>query len=297
MAEALGLKDEAAEFNKQAEELRGLINSELWDPDTGLYYDKDLSVGKLVKIKTIASLIPLFCGVPDVARAEALRKHAMDPKEFNTFFPMPSVARDDSHFEKDCWRGPVWINTAYMAIVGLNNYGFAEDSSELAYKLVDGVYHNFAVTHKLVEFYDPDQVGFKQLHRKHGNLYKQVTLGDKPQPNFVGWTGLVNTMLIEDLVGLHKKPGQRWIEPRFPDRAQGANLKITLPSEGLVIELLVLANGKTLGKVTEHGVTERLYAQTRAEDGYLIGCATRPDNIVFFERMDSQPASGWLRTR
>jgi glycogen debranching enzyme len=216
-----------------------------------------MATGQFVKIKTIASLFPLFAEVPDAQRAARLRAHAMNPKEFNTLFPMPSVARDDPQFEKDCWRGPVWINTAYMAIAGLRNYGYEDDAAELAWKLVDGVYRNYALTGKIVEFYDPDRDGFKELHRKRGNLYKRLTLGDKPQPNFVGWTGLVNTMLIQDLIGLRKQGGKRELAPRFPDSAQGASFTLSLPSEDLAISISVLAKGKTQCKVTsKSGVQE-----------------------------------------
>lgn len=253
MAEELGQKDEAAEFKKNAEDLRGLINTMLWDEQAGFYFDRNMESNELVRIKTVASLVPLFCGVPDPAKAKKVRDHAMNPAEFNTYFPVPSVARDDQTFEKDCWRGPVWINTAYMAVAGLKNYGYDDDCSELAWKLADGVYRNFRVTGKLVEFYDPDQDGFKDLHRKRGNLYKQVTLGGKPQPNFVGWTGLVNTLVIEDLVGLKKAPGKRWIAPRFPDQAKGASYKLNLPAEKIVIEITVLDSGGTKGTAAIDG--------------------------------------------
>ena len=250
MARELELPNETCDFDLKATLLKDLINRKLWDEETGMYYDLDTDTGKLVKIKTIASLIPLFGYVPDSARAQRLRDHAMNPAEFNTWMPMPSVARNDPAFEKDCWRGPVWINTAYMAITGLRNYGFEAEATELTWKLVDGGYKNYALTKKLVEFYDPDQPGFKQLHRKHGNLYKQLTLGDKPKPNFVGWTGLVNTIIIQDLIGYKKANDKKIIDPRFPDSAAGTSFKLTLPSEGVTIELRVKQGGATQGKVT-----------------------------------------------
>jgi len=249
MAEVLGKPEEARVFQKNAEDLAGLINEKMWDPATGYYYDLDLKTDQLVKIRTIASFLPLFAGAADEQRAKIARDHLMNPKEFNTFFPLPSVARDDPEFEKDCWRGPVWINTAEMAIIGLKNYGFEKDAAELAWKLVDGVYRNYALTGKLVEFYDPDQDGFKDLHRKRGNIYKLLTLGDKPQPNFVGWTGLVNTILIEELIGFHKENGKKYLAPNFPDSAKGAGFQLVLPQENLSLEIEVLEQGNTKGKV------------------------------------------------
>jgi len=253
MASELGHMDEEEKYLARAMEQKKLINRKLWDPETGFYYDRDMNTDKLVKIKTIASFFPLFAMAPDREMAKQVRDHAMDREEFNTGIPLPSVSRDDPTFEKDCWRGPVWINTAYMAICGLENYGFYEEASVLSFKLVDGVYKVRKNTGDLVEFYDPDGFDFAELHRKKGNLYKQITLGGKPRPNFVGWTGLVNTLVVEHLMGYHKVPGQVWLQPRFPDMAAGAGLTVRIPAEDTVIKINVMGRGRTTGKVIREG--------------------------------------------
>jgi hypothetical protein len=253
MAAALGETADAAKFRAQAAELKDKINQLLWDEATGYYYDLDLNTNQLLKIKTIASLFPLFAGVPDAARARRVRDHVMNPAEFNTPMPLPSVARDDPAFDKDCWRGPIWINTAYVAILGMERYGYADEAAELSFRLVDGVYRNYALTHKFVEFYDPDHDGFGDLHRKRGNLYKLITLGDKPQPNFIGWTGLANTIVIEHLIGYHQTPQRRWLAPRFPKSAAGAVFHLTIPSSALDLAFTVRPDGGAQGAVTVQG--------------------------------------------
>lgn len=253
MARELGRSDDEAKFRAQAAELKDLMNRLLWDEATGYYYDLDLKTKGLLKIKTIASLFPLFAGVPDAARAKRVLGHVMNPAEFNTPMPLPSVARDDPTFEKDCWRGPVWINTAYVVIVGLERYGFAEEAAELSYRLADGVYRNHALTHQFVEFYDPDRDGFRELHRKRGNLYKLITLGDKPQPNFIGWTGLANTIVIEHLIGYREAPGRRSLAPRFPPEAAGAVFRLASPSAELDLAFTVRPDGGAKGTITANG--------------------------------------------
>jgi hypothetical protein len=249
MAEVLGRDGDRKRFLAQAREIKRLMNDLLWDPETGFYYDLDTASCQLVKIRTIASLFPLFAGVPDPGRGRIIRDHIMEPAQFNTPFPLPSVARDEPAFAKDCWRGPVWINTAYLVILGLERYGFHPEAAELSWKLVDGVFQAFARTGKLVEFYDPDRFDFQELNRKKGNLYKLLTLGNKPQPDFVGWTGLVNTIIIEHLVGFRKVPGRRWLAPRFPAGAAGATFCLTLPAEDLSITLMVMTGGGVKGHV------------------------------------------------
>lgn len=243
MARELGLAKEAAEFEMKAKELKALINEMMWDEDTGYYYDLDTTTGSLQKYRTIASLFVLFAGVPSQERAEIIRAKVMDPYQFNTPFPLPSTALDDPTFEKDCWRGPVWINTAYLVIVGMERYGFREDAGELAFKLADGIYRTYADTHKFVEFYDPERFDFKELSRKKGNLFKLFQNGNKPKPQFVGWTGLANTLVIEHLVGVTKERGKIKVAPNFPEMARGLGGRLAMPAEGLDIEFSVLPDG------------------------------------------------------
>ncbi len=259
MARELGRDAEAEDFTAKAAELAALVNEMNWDEATGYYYDLDLASGELVKIRTIASLFPLFAGIPDKERARIIRGHIMDPAEFNAPFPVPSTALDDPTFEKDCWRGPVWINTAYMAIVGLERYGYKEDAAVLSYKVVDGVYKTYDNTGKFVEFYDPERHDLKELSRKKGNLYKLLQNGNKPKPQFVGWTGLANTLLIERLIGFKKDRGQRRLEPSFPEAASGLSGHLTLPIENIEIEFQVEPDGGMKVKlITEDGEREKI---------------------------------------
>jgi len=265
MAEELGRPDEAKLYRKKADELAALVNELMWDEDSGYYYDLETKTGELVKIRTIASLFPLFAGIPDKGRAEIVLSHVMDPSEFNTDIPLPSVARDEEEFEKDCWRGPVWTNTAYMVIVGMERYGYNEDAAELSWKLVDGIYRTHQNTGDLVEFYDPDRHDFKELSRKKGNLYKQITLGGKPRPNFVGWTGLANTIVIEHLVGFKKDKGAIMLTPNFPNTAEGASFTVEVPAEGVTIEVKAGEGGSTSGTVTFEDGTVKGFDLKRGE--------------------------------
>jgi len=85
------------------------------------------------------------------------------------------------------------------------------------------------------------------LHRKRGNLWKRLTLGAKPVADFVGWSGLVNTLLIENMLGLRN--GSRGVEitPRFPPQAEGLKFSLNLPRHELLIELNILHEGAVAG--------------------------------------------------
>ncbi|WP_197527263.1 MGH1-like glycoside hydrolase domain-containing protein [Pirellulimonas nuda] len=240
----------AARFSEQAEEIRDAMNALLWSDEDGLYYDRDVASGKLLRHKTIAALLPLWAGVPDDERAGRLIEHAVDPRSFGTPIPLPSVARDSPDFVLDMWRGPVWINTAFAVIQGLERYGRLEEAGELSARLCEGVYRTFANERRVFEFYDPERFDICRLHRKQGNRWKQFTLGGKPVSEFVGWSGLVNTLVIENLIGLREgATGTLELRPLIPQRLAGMAFSIRLPAYGLAITVERTAAGGVCGVV------------------------------------------------
>ncbi len=234
MARRLGLEHEASASEDKAATLRARINRLLWDEQAGLYLDRD-GAGAPIRIATIASLMPLWAGVPDHRRAARLVAHLTNPTSFGTRVPLPSVARSESSFEKDMWRGPVWINTAYAVVQGLLRYDRQREAGEMALRLCQAVYGVFEHERRLYEFYDPDALHTHALRRKAGNWWKALTLGRGPQREFVGWTGLVNNLLLEVLLGLELGPNQCSLCPRLPPACRGMRLQVDLPVVGLCL--------------------------------------------------------------
>lgn len=203
-------------FESRAAIVAAKIRELLWDEQTGYFYDLDLDTGLQIKIATVASFFPLTAKAASKEQFRRLRAHAVNSEEFNTVFPFPTVSKAEPTFEKDMWRGPVWVNTSYLAIRGVKNY---EDSlaKYFSRNLVDAIYKSRSVTGTYAEFYDPDRHDFRDLSRKKGlgplglsaakkpldiakHLFlKQMVLGTKPVTSFVGWTGLANTLAIDEL--------------------------------------------------------------------------------------------------
>lgn len=268
MSERLGRDADVSRFRAQAEELRGAINEFLWDEDDQFYYDHDESRDGFIRIKTIAGLLPLWAGVPERRRAILLRDQIVSHQGFNALIPLTSVSRSDPEFAKDMWRGPVWINTAYAVIQGLKRYGFDEDVADLSFRLCHGVYKTFSELRRFYEFYDPDRFDLDELHRKKGNRFKRLTLGSKPVSEFVGWTGLVNTLVIEELMGFGREHGQTLIRPNFPKQAEGLGFALRLPQEKLALSIDVLAGGQTRCMLREqHRTSEFSTFRTKTETG------------------------------
>jgi hypothetical protein len=151
------------------------------------------------------------------------------------------------------WRGPGWINVSYMIIRGLEAYGFHEDAAQLAFATVDGVFRTYENTACVWEFYDVERFDISKLESKRGERLKRVTLGNKPLPHY-GWSALVNTLLVEYLVGYrmvgYRREGdRRWIAPRLPAHAAGVRMQLTLPDERVVIRVEVREDGRVAGEV------------------------------------------------
>lgn len=210
------LQQDIQKFQTRAVSVAQKIRELLWDEATGYFYDLDTQTGQHIKIATVASFFPLTAKAASAHQYNRLRAHAVNPQEFNTTFPFPTVSKAEPTFEKDMWRGPVWVNTSYLAIRGIKNY---EDSLAKFFSrnLVDSIYRSRSVTGTYAEFYDPDRYDFRDLSRKKGLgplglsaakdplavvrhlVLKQIILGTKPVTSFVGWTGLANTLAIDEL--------------------------------------------------------------------------------------------------
>jgi len=125
IAEIVG--EDPAEANGWHATTAASINDRLWDDDDGAYYDFDLVAGRPLKINTIAGLHTLFGGVATKERGERIiRDHLLDPGQFwpEGGFPVPTTSADSTWFNpENYWLGPVWVNTNWMVMHGLRDYG------------------------------------------------------------------------------------------------------------------------------------------------------------------------------
>jgi hypothetical protein len=131
----------------------------LWDEDRGLFVDEALPGTIRPKAVTWASLAPL--ALPDLPEAigrRLIEEHLLSESEFLTAVAPPSVAASEPSYEPDgghglirrYWRGPTWINSAWMVWLGIRRLGYEREAQRLA----DGVIAAVA-REGLREYYDP----------------------------------------------------------------------------------------------------------------------------------------------
>ncbi|HVW23350.1 MAG TPA: trehalase family glycosidase [Candidatus Saccharimonadales bacterium] len=105
---------------------------ELWDPYSGQYYSRDFITHRLLKLPTIATLLPLYAGSISQERAEQLVRLLENEHQFGPAFPVPSVPTESFWFHpKLYWQGPTWVNMNWLIIDGLKRYGFHDHADAL----------------------------------------------------------------------------------------------------------------------------------------------------------------------
>lgn len=140
IAKQLGKKADAAKFEKDSAKVAGLVRTRMYDTKSGFFYDSSMSAdgGKTLteRGRGIEGAIPLWAGVASKRQAAAVRFKMVDPNEFATKVPFPTVSKSSPYFQSTkYWRGPVWIDQAYFALTGLKGYGYNADARSLADRL------------------------------------------------------------------------------------------------------------------------------------------------------------------
>jgi hypothetical protein len=131
----------------------------LWDERTGLFQLESWPpVSEHVPV-TWAALAPLALpDLPEEIGRRLVEEHLLDGDRFWLPFPPPAVAADEPTFSrKDTfhalrryWRGPTWVNAAWLVHMGLMRLGYEEHASELAGRIASAV-----AREGLREYYDP----------------------------------------------------------------------------------------------------------------------------------------------
>ncbi|ADO46897.1 alpha-glucosidase [[Enterobacter] lignolyticus] len=143
MAALLGKQEEAKHYQTLATTLADYINTCMFDPQSGFYYDiriedKPLANGCAGKPivergKGPEGWSPLFNGAATQQHADAVVKVMLDPKEFNTFVPLGTAALSNPAFGPDIyWRGRVWVDQFWFGLKGMARYGYRDEALTLA---------------------------------------------------------------------------------------------------------------------------------------------------------------------
>ena len=131
----------------------------LWDQRSGLFLDEAQPGRVRSTVSTCAALSPL--ALPDLPEAIGRRlveEHLLEPDRYWLPVPPPSVSAAEPSFEPNrgrgikrrYWRGPTWVNAAWLLWLGLVRLGYEDEAQTLAARLTPAILRQGSR-----EYYDP----------------------------------------------------------------------------------------------------------------------------------------------
>lgn len=105
MADILGYREDAKKYREEAQELLQYVNENMYDEETGFYYDlqtnEDGSVKKLLtnRGKGTEGWIPLWANMATEEMAAKVVANMVDEEKFNLKVPFPTASKDNDKFD------------------------------------------------------------------------------------------------------------------------------------------------------------------------------------------------------
>ena len=161
----IGKPEEASKYLEDAEKIRDYINTNMYDPITGYYYDLKISEDGTQKTLLTArgkgpeGWIPLWAGVATPAQAKTVvEQNMLNEGVFYTKMPFPTLAKDSGgeYAPNSYWRGPVWLDQAMFAVEALERYGYTNEAGAATRKLFENAQGLMNGTESIRENYNPE---------------------------------------------------------------------------------------------------------------------------------------------
>jgi glycogen debranching enzyme len=103
-----------------------------WDEESSTFYSRDFITHDAIKQQTVSSLLAIYSGVISKEQAKCIVANLQDFNKFATNHPVPSVPINDPQYsEQRYWQGPTWLNTNWLLIDGLRQYGYEDLANSL----------------------------------------------------------------------------------------------------------------------------------------------------------------------
>ncbi|HXC96447.1 MAG TPA: trehalase family glycosidase [Edaphobacter sp.] len=171
-AQLLGRADEAEQWNQKAAARRDAINKYLWNPTQGIFFDYNFVTQKQSTYDYLTTLYPLWAGLASPQQAAALERH------LPLFEHGGGLAMSD-HDSATQWDLPYgWAPTNWLAVKGIDQYGFTDDAIRVAQKFSSTVLQNFQHDGTIREKYNV----------VNGSANVAVATGYKSNVVGFGWT-------------------------------------------------------------------------------------------------------------
>lgn len=174
-AERLHKRAQAAHWKRQAQARKAAIDRYLWQPRQGLFTDYNFVTGQHSHYAFITTYYPLWAGLADPAQARAVRDQL-------PLFERVGGLQTSTHDSGAQWDAPFgWAPTNWLAVAGLDAYGYHADARRIAARFNATIDRGFADDGTIREKYN----------MATGDAAVKITAGYTRNVIGFGWTNAV----------------------------------------------------------------------------------------------------------
>ncbi|KAK6541770.1 Processing alpha glucosidase I [Orbilia ellipsospora] len=208
IALVLGEVDDAREYGRHEEAILRNIDDLHWNKEAGCYCDSTVDqFEESIHVCHVGyvSIFPFLLGLlpHDSNKLGSILDIIADEEQLWSPFGLRSLSRQDEFYSKgeNYWRGPIWVNMNYLAILRLKEYGSVKGPHQKqAAKLYKELRKN--VVNNVFKVWEETGFAWEQ--------YEQETGSAKGVQHFLGWTSLVvNIMALPETVDIIPTPEKK----------------------------------------------------------------------------------------
>lgn len=181
LAGCLNRQELAAEYARNAEELKAAVQEHCWDERDGFFYSVDLNLRPvstekemyhggaprtwdclIQRIGVWSGFLAMWADIATPEQAERMvREHFANEKTFNAPYGVRTLSKMEKMYSlkasgnPSTWLGPIWGVSNYLTWRGLVKYGFEPEARELASKTIALFGRDYERTGVLHEYYQP----------------------------------------------------------------------------------------------------------------------------------------------
>jgi neutral trehalase len=226
LADIMNEREMSFIYKRKYFSLKTRINSQMWDNESGFYYDLDEDENQ-IRVKTLAGYWPLLAEIPNDDKAERAIAKLLDPEVFGSPHPFPCIGINEPGFNENGggWNGSVFPQLNFMVIKGLEKYQRWDIARESAirhiYFLLDSMPAETSKRNRaqLWEAYKPMSEGHAEPPAS-GSAEAHFCLSPHfPRPQYLNYAALSTiNMSIENVIGLEislPKKTVKWTIPNL----------------------------------------------------------------------------------
>ncbi len=98
---AVAANADPSRWEQFAEHTRNAVREKMWNPATSMFSDVDAKTRAHTNVKHARCFLPYGTDIADASHIAGLEQHLLNPREFFTAFPVPSLSLDDPRFSAE----------------------------------------------------------------------------------------------------------------------------------------------------------------------------------------------------